>query len=100
MNQHSAPSRKAGLFSPGAFPGSLSADAAASLLSAVGDLTFILSNDGIILDVAVAQGDLANHGFADWVGESWLATMSDDRKAKWRFLDMPDCGAALMSRSS
>ena len=63
-------------------PGPLSAGVAASLLAAVGDVTFILSRDGTILDVAVSQGDLANHGFADWVGEAWIDTMTIESRPK------------------
>ena len=63
-------------------PGQLSASVAASLMAAVGDVAFILSTGGTILDVAVSQGDLANHGFADWVGEAWLATVSVDSQPK------------------
>lgn len=82
MNQHIASSRKTAFTTPGALPGSLPAGVAASLLAAVGDVTFILSKDGTILDVAVSQGDLANHGFADWVGESWIATMTVESRPK------------------
>ncbi|WP_295632243.1 transcriptional regulator PpsR [Novosphingobium sp.] len=55
---------------------------AASLLAAVGDVTFILTGDGTIIDVAVSQGDLANHGFADWIGESWVGTMTPESRPK------------------
>ncbi|WP_353226492.1 transcriptional regulator PpsR [Novosphingobium sp.] len=55
---------------------------AASLLAAVGDITFILTDDGTILDVAVPQGDLANHGFSAWVGESWVDAMTVESRSK------------------
>jgi len=82
MSQHIAPSRNTVFATPGALPGLLPAGVAASLLAAVGDVTFILSEDGAILDVAVSQGDLANHGFADWVGESWAETMTVESRPK------------------
>jgi transcriptional regulator PpsR len=82
MSQHIAPSRNTATLAPGILPGNLSADAAASLLAAVGDVTFILSRDGTILDVAVSQSDLANHGFADWVGESWIEAMTVESRNK------------------
>jgi len=63
-------------------PGPLSAAAASALLAAVGDVTFILSADGTVLDVAVSQGDLANHGFAEWVGEAWIDTMTVESRPK------------------
>jgi transcriptional regulator PpsR len=67
---------------PDAAPGALSARVAASLLAAVGDVAFILAADGRILDVAVSQGDLANHGFAGWVGERWMDTMTVESRPK------------------
>jgi transcriptional regulator PpsR len=82
MNQHVAPSPNTAFTAPGTVPGQLPASVAASLLAAVGDVTFILAVDGTILDVAVAQGDLANHGFADWIGESWVGTMTAESRSK------------------
>lgn len=82
MNKPIIPSRKTAFSAPDTMPGSLSAEVAASLLASVGDVTFILSADGKILDVAVSQGDLANHGFADWIGESWIDTMTIESRPK------------------
>jgi len=82
MNKPIIPIRKTAFSAPDTMPGSLSAEVAASLLAAVGDVTFILSTDGKILDVAVSQGDLANHGFADWIGESWIDTMTVESRPK------------------
>jgi transcriptional regulator PpsR len=63
-------------------PGQLSADVAAALLAAAGDVALILSDDGMILDVAVSQSELVNHGFADWVGEAWSATVTVESRPK------------------
>lgn len=82
MNQHVAPPPSTAFTAPDALPGQLPAGVAASLLAAVGDVTFILSGDGIVLDVAVSQGDLANHGFADWIGEAWIDTMTIESRPK------------------
>jgi transcriptional regulator PpsR len=82
MSQQFAPSRNTDFSTPGALPGLLPASVAASLLAAVGDVTFILSKDGVVIDVAVSQGDLANLGFADWIGESWIEAMSVDSRGK------------------
>ncbi len=82
MNQHVAPSPNTAFTAPGTVPGQLPASVAASLLAAVGDVTFILTGDGTIIDVAVSQGDLANHGFADWIGESWVGTMTPESRPK------------------
>ncbi|MFC3580548.1 transcriptional regulator PpsR [Sphingomonas hylomeconis] len=82
MNKPIASSAKPAFTKADILPGSLSAGTAASLLAAVGDVAFILSSDGTILDVAVTQGDLANHGFAGWVGEPWAETMTVESRSK------------------
>lgn len=82
MNKHTPLSSKAVFSTPDALPGQLSADVAAALLAAVGDVALILSRDGVIVDVAVSQGDLANHGFGDWVGEPWIETVTVESRGK------------------
>lgn len=82
MNKPIASSAKTAFTKPDTLPGPLSAGVAASLLAAVGDVAFILSADGTILDVAVSQGDLSNHGFAGWVGEPWAGTMTVESRPK------------------
>lgn len=82
MNKPVAPPRITGFTSPDVMPGSLSARVAASLLGAVGDVTFILSPSGVILDIAVSHGGLASHGFASWVGSPWIDTAAPDSRPK------------------
>ncbi len=82
MNKPIATTRKTTFAKPDALPGTLSAEAAASLLAAVGDVTFILSADGTVFDLAVSQGDLANHGFGDWVGSAWIDTVTVESRPK------------------
>ena len=82
MNKHIVPSRNTAFATPDMMPGALSASVAAGLLASVGDVTFILSAYGTILDVAVSQGDLANHGFADWVGSAWIDTVTVESRPK------------------
>ncbi len=82
MNKHTALSRKTAFAKPDAMPGSLSAGVAAALLAAVGDVAFILSAEGVILDIAVSHGELANHGFADWVGSAWIDTVTIESRPK------------------
>lgn len=99
MNKHIAPSRKTGFATPDAMPGSLPATVAASLLAAVGDVTLVLAADGTILDVAVSQGDLANHGFTDWIGEAWIDTVTIESRPKIvEMIDAATSGAAARWR--
>lgn len=82
MNKSIASTAAAAFGKPDALPGNLSAAAAASLLAAVGDVTFILSADGRILDLAVSDGDLANYGFDEWIGMPWIDTVTIESRPK------------------
>ncbi|MEG3086783.1 transcriptional regulator PpsR [Sphingomonas sp. PB4P5] len=82
MNKPFASSAPTAFTKPDTLPGPLSASVAASLLAAVGDVAFILAADGTVLDIAVSQGDLANHGFAGWLGEPWASTMTVESRPK------------------
>ncbi|UZK66652.1 transcriptional regulator PpsR [Sphingomonas sp. M1-B02] len=62
----------------------MSASTAASLLAAVGDLTIILTAEGVVLDVAIAQGELLGHGFDAWVGGRWIDTVTVESRTKVR----------------
>ncbi len=113
MNKHMAPSLTTGFSTPEASPGPLAANVAASLFASVGDVTFILSATGTILDVAVSDGDLANHGFTDWIGEVWIDTMTIESRpkvvemlsaattgapARWRQVNHPAAGGDVPVR--
>lgn len=82
MNKPIAPAPKTAFAHPETMPGAMSARVAASLLAAVGDVTFVLSRDGTILDVAISQGDLASCGFTDRIGDSWIDTVTVDSRSK------------------
>jgi transcriptional regulator PpsR len=82
MNMPIAPSRKTAFVHADSMPGTLTAGTAAALLAAVGDVAFILSSDGKVLDIAVSHGDLASHGFVDWIGEAWSETVTSESRPK------------------
>lgn len=84
MNRLATQPRNAAFAIAGTTPGSLSASSAASLLAAVGDLTVILTAEGVVLDVAIAQGDLADRGFDAWVGGAWIDTVTVESRPKVR----------------
>lgn len=62
--------------------GSLDADAAARLVAAAGDIALILDGKGVIKDVAFADGELVKDGFAEWVGQKWVDTVTIESKTK------------------
>ncbi len=82
MNMHNAPPGKTLFASADSMTGSLSAGIAANMLAAVGDVAFIISPEGAILDIAVSDGDLAKHGFASWVGSAWIDTVTVESRVK------------------
>jgi transcriptional regulator PpsR len=82
VNKHTLLSAKSAFASPATMPGALSASTAASLLGAVGDVAFVLAGDGTILDIAVSEGELLHHGFADWVGSAWIDTVTIESRPK------------------
>ena len=82
MSKDSAPAPTTAQLDPDLLSGGLSANAAASLLALMGDVTLILGTDGVILDVAVTERDLANHGFTSWIGDAWIDTVTVESRPK------------------
>ncbi len=82
MNMHNAPSGKTPFASSDSMTGSLSAGLAANMLATVGDVAFILSPEGAVLDISVSDGDLAKQGFGDWVGSAWIDTVTVESRGK------------------
>ncbi len=82
MNKHHAPFRPRPFLHPDQVPGALSATVAASLLGAVGDVAFVLDADGVVLDIAVAEAELANSGLSDFVGKHWAESVTPDSRGK------------------
>ena len=80
MNKHIAPSRKTAFATPGALPPSLAA--VASLLAAAGDLSFILSSEGVILDIAISLPEIDAHDLEGWTGQRWIDTVTIESRPK------------------
>ena len=62
--------------------GALDASAVAALLAAVGDLTFVLDSDGVIVDLAIGEPQLAGYGFEAAVGQPFLETVTIEGRGK------------------
>jgi transcriptional regulator PpsR len=82
MNKHSAPLGPDAFSDPEALPGVLSASVAARLLAAVGDVTLILDREGVVLDLAVSNSELARYGLTAWVGQPFEAMLTVESKPK------------------
>jgi transcriptional regulator PpsR len=62
--------------------GDLDAESAAKLIAAAADIALIVDGKGIIRDVAFGSKDLSSEGFAKWVGEPWIETVTIESRAK------------------
>jgi len=62
--------------------GVLPAGAVASLLATVGDIAFMLDERGIVRNVTVTDGDLAQLDFAAWIGRDWSEVVTIDSRGK------------------
>lgn len=69
---------------PREYLGSLSAESAASLIAAVGDIAVIVDADGIVRDVALQNDQMAQELAAEkkWVGKRWSKLVTPESRAK------------------
>lgn len=68
--------------SPDAVASNLAPDVAASLLASAGDISLVIDSGGVIRDIAISNPDLVAQGFSDWIGQTWLDTVTPESKAK------------------
>ncbi|RZM34198.1 MAG: transcriptional regulator PpsR, partial [Sphingomonas sp.] len=68
--------------SPDAVASSLAPDVAASLLASAGDISLVIDSGGVIRDIAISNADLVAQGFGDWIGQTWLDTVTTESTAK------------------
>ena len=97
MNKYSAPPGPDAFSSPDVLPGPLSAATAARLLAAVGDVTLVLDADGVILDLAASNPELAKMGVAGWSGRAWAETVSGESLPKIEEM-LADASAGVPAR--
>lgn len=62
--------------------GDLNAESAATLIAAAADVALVIDNKGIVQDVAFGSNDLALEGYNDWLGQSWLETVTVESRSK------------------
>jgi transcriptional regulator PpsR len=64
--------------------GSLSAEAAAKLIAAAGDLVLVIDAEGVILDVAAHSEELYSRlaDYAHWRGRRWIETVTEDSRPR------------------
>jgi len=77
--------------------GPLDADAAAKVVSAIGDVALILDGKGVIKDVAFSDPEFAKDGFEGWHGQRWIDTVTIESKPKIEEM-LRDAGATARPR--
>lgn len=68
--------------SPKGFLGALDAASTAALLSAAADLTLVLDEEGIVLDVSFGSEEMAKEGYRKWVDQPWIETVTPDSRSR------------------
>ena len=66
----------------GQFLANLDAETAAELITAASDVVLILDKDGVIRDMALSNADMLSVGCQDWLGKSWIDTVTVESKPK------------------
>jgi transcriptional regulator PpsR len=62
--------------------GDLNPEAAARLIAAAADITLVLDREGIVRDVAFGSEDLQADDHQDWIGKSWVETVTVESRPK------------------
>jgi len=64
------------------FLGGLDADTAASLITAAADVVLVIDEGGVIRDAAFGNEELLSYGSKDWLGKTWLQTVTKESRPK------------------
>ncbi len=62
--------------------GPISTESAATLIAKATDITLVMDDNGLILDMAIASADLARDLTDDWTGRSWESTVTVESRSK------------------
>ena len=62
--------------------GSLDSQSAATLILTASDVTLVVDSQGVIVDAAFSNPDLAKEAYRDWIGRRWVDTVTVESRAK------------------
>ena len=62
--------------------GSLDSQTAATLILTASDVTLVVDSQGVIVDAAFSNPDLAKEAYRDWIGRRWVDTVTVESRAK------------------
>lgn len=82
VNAYKRASRVRSVESPRRLLGGLDAAATAALISAAADVSLVLDQEGIVLDVSFGSEDMAKEGFKKWIDQPWIETVTPDSRSK------------------
>lgn len=95
--------------SPERFFQHLDADVAANLIAASADVALVMDEAGVIQDMAFGSEELFGHGYQQWLGKAWSATVTIEsrpkvedllreagagHKTRWRHINHPSADGA------
>jgi transcriptional regulator PpsR len=78
----SAPAPKGGFSNATGNLGAIDAEVAGALVAASADVSLVMDEDGVILDVAFSDPDLAKAAYSDWLGRRWTDVVTIDTRPK------------------
>ena len=62
--------------------GALSPELAAQVVAAASDVALVVDRAGVIVDLSVNSPELAKIGFAEWLDQPWIETVTDESRPK------------------
>ena len=68
--------------SPAKLLDGLQPEQAASLLAAAADVALVMDREGVIRDVSFGSEELSREGYAKWVGQPWIDTVTPESRPK------------------
>jgi len=77
--------------------GALGVDDAATLIAAAADVALVVDRDGVIRDVAFGSDELSREGYAKWLGQPWVDTVTPESRPKVEAL-LRDAAANVPSK--
>ena len=60
----------------------IDAESAGALIASTADVALIVDVDGVIIDAAFADAELAKGAYRDWIGRRWVDTVTVETRAK------------------
>lgn len=73
---------KARFAAPGDTLAAIDPETAGALIAASADVSLILDDQGVIVDVAFAEQDLGKAVYRDWIGRRWIDTVTSETRPK------------------